>query len=81
MRGIAVPNGDISCTAEGTNEVVDRIILLTKIHVHYTIRLPAGADREKVDRAMASHVDKCPTAQSIKDSVAVSWTADFVENA
>jgi organic hydroperoxide reductase OsmC/OhrA len=81
VRGIAVPNGDISCTAEGTNEVVDRIILLTKIHVHYTIRLPAGADREKVDRAMASHVDKCPTAQSIKDSVAVSWTADFVENA
>ena len=80
MRGIAVPNGDISCTAEGTNEVVDRIILLTKIHVHYTIRLPEGADREKVDRAIASHVDKCPTAQSIKDSVAVSWTADFVED-
>ena len=80
MRGIAVPNGDISCTAEGTNEVVDRIILLTKIHVHYTIRLPEGADSEKVDRAIASHVDKCPTAQSIKDSVAVSWTADFVED-
>jgi organic hydroperoxide reductase OsmC/OhrA len=77
VRGIAVPNGDISCAAEGTNEVVDRIIVLTKIHVHYTIRLPEGADREKVDRSLASHVDKCPTAQSIKDSVAVTWTADI----
>ncbi len=79
MRGIAVPNGDISCKAEGTNEVIERIIVLTKIHVHYTIRLPSGADREKVDRSLASHVAKCPTAQSIKDSVEVSWTADIVE--
>jgi uncharacterized OsmC-like protein len=80
VRGIAVPNGSISCTAEGTNEVVDRIILLTKIHVHYTIRLPEGADQEKVDRALETHVAKCPTAQSIKDSVDVTWTVDFVES-
>jgi uncharacterized OsmC-like protein len=68
----------MSCTAEGTNEVVDRIVVLTKIHVHYTIRLPEGADREKVDRALSSHVSKCPTAQSIRDSVEVSWTADVL---
>ena len=78
MRGIAVPDGDISCTAEGTHEVVDRIILLTKIHVHYTIRLPEGVDQEKVDRSLATHVSKCPTAQSIKDSVEVTWSVDFV---
>ena len=81
MRGISIPDGDISCTAEGTNEIVDRIILLTKIHVHYTLRLPQGADREAVDRALASHVDKCPTAQSIKDSVEIEWTADVAEGA
>ena len=69
-------DGDIRCSAEGTNEVVDRIIVLTRIHVHYTIRLPEGADRETVDRALASHVGKCPTAVSIKDSVAIDWTAD-----
>ena len=80
MRGIAVPNGDIRCTAEGTNEVVDRIILLTKIHVHYTIRLPSGAPEDKVSRALETHVSKCPTAQSIKDSVEVTWTAEFVES-
>ena len=80
MRGIAVPNGDISCTAEGTNEVVDRIILLTKIHVHYRLRIPSGAPEDKVSRALETHVSKCPTAQSIKDSVDITWTAEFVEN-
>lgn len=78
MRGISVPNGDISCTAEGTNEEVDRIIILTRIDVHYSIRLPEGADREKVDRALASHVDKCPTAQSLKNSVEVDWSVEFL---
>ena len=70
-------NDAISVEAEGTNEVVDRIILLTKIHVHYSLRLPEGADREKVDRALDTHVAKCPTAQSIKGSVEITWSADI----
>jgi uncharacterized OsmC-like protein len=69
----------ISVEAEGTNEVVDRIIVLTKIHVHYTLRLPAGADREKADRSLDTHVSKCPTAQSIKNSVEITWSADIAE--
>lgn len=69
-------NDAISCRVEGTNEVVDRIITLTKIHVHYTIRLPEGADRSKVDRALETHVSKCPTAQSLEGSVSVGWSAD-----
>jgi uncharacterized OsmC-like protein len=78
VRGIAVPDGDIGCTAEGTNEVVDGIIVLTGIHVSYTIRLPVGAPEDKVSRALETHVGKCPTAQSIKDSVAITWSADVV---
>ena len=66
----------IRCTAEGRNEIVDRIIVLTAIDVRYTIRLPDGADREKVDRALETHVDKCPTAQSLKGAVEVRWSAD-----
>jgi len=59
--------------------VVDRIVLLTQIHAHYSIRLPEGADMEKVERALETHVAKCPTAQSIKDSVDVTWSVEFVE--
>ena len=66
----------IRVEAEGVNEVVDRMVVLTKIHVHYTIRLPEGAPREKVDRALATHVAKCPTARSLEAAVKVTWSAD-----
>ena len=69
-------NDAISVTAEGVNEVVDRVVVLTRIHAHYTIRLPDGAPRDKVDRALATHVAKCPTARSLKGAVEVTWTAD-----
>ena len=69
-------NDAIGVSAEGVNEVVDRMVVLTKIHAHYTIRLPEGAPREKVDRALATHVAKCPTARSLEGAVEVTWSAD-----
>lgn len=69
----------ISAEAEGVNEVVDRVVVLTKIHVRYTIRVPADAPREKIDRALASHVAKCPTARSLEGAVEVGWSAEVVE--
>ncbi len=72
-------NGAISARAEGINEIVDRIVTLTRIQVHYTLRLPQGAPRDKVDRALATHVSKCPTAQSLREAVEIRWTADVKE--
>ena len=72
-------NDAISVAAEGVNEVVDRMVVLTKIHARYTIRLPAGASRDKVDRALGTHVAKCPTACSLKGAVEVTWSADVTE--
>jgi uncharacterized OsmC-like protein len=69
----------ISATAEGTNEIIDRIPTLTGIHVHYTLRLPPDAPRDKVDRALETHVSKCPTAQSLKGAVDIEWSADISE--
>jgi len=69
----------ISATVEGINEMTDGMPLLTRIHVHYTLRLPAGAPRDKVDRALAGHVAKCPTARSLEGAVAVEWSADIEE--
>ncbi len=69
-------NDAIGVRAEGVNEVVDRMVVLTKIHAHYAIRLPEGAPREKVDRALATHVAKCPTARSLEGAVEVTWSAD-----
>lgn len=77
MRGIELDNDAITATAEGVNEMVDRIPTLTEIRVHYELRLPADAPRDKVDRALSTHVDKCPTAVSLKGAVEVTWTADI----
>lgn len=64
--------------AEGINEVRDRIPVLTRIHVHYALRIPPGT-RETVDRALSRHVEKCPTAASLQGAVDVTWSADIEE--
>jgi len=76
VRGISVPADAIVATAEGFNEVEDRMPLLKRIHVHYDITLP-GVDGETVTRALSRHVEKCPTARSLQGSVAVTWTAEL----
>ena len=78
VRGISMEPGAISATAAGTNAVVDRIIRLTRIDIAYTLRIPAGS-REVVDRALASHQHKCPTARTLAPAVEIAWTADVRE--
>jgi uncharacterized OsmC-like protein len=78
VRGIQLGNDDIRASVAGTNELSDGIITLTRIDVHYTVRIPAGS-RDTVERALSKHREKCPTAQSLKGSVAVEWTADIQE--
>jgi uncharacterized OsmC-like protein len=63
---------------EGHNEVRDRIPVLTRVHATYRLRIPRGS-RDVVDRALSRHVDKCPTAQSLKGAVEVTWEAAIEE--
>jgi uncharacterized OsmC-like protein len=77
-RGIQMGADDIRATAEGANELRDGIIMLTKIDIHYELRVPAGS-RETVDRALSRHQEKCPTARSLAPAVAITWTADIEE--
>lgn len=78
VRGIRLDPADIEADVEGTNELVDGIITLTRIDVHYRLRIPSGT-RETVDRALSRHRDKCPTAQSLVGAVVVEWTAEVTE--
>lgn len=77
MRGIKLAPDDISAEVEGINELVDRVPVLTTIRIHYRIALPEDAPRDKVQRALDTHVAKCPTAQSLKGSVDVQWSVEF----
>ena len=78
MRGISLDNEAIRVSAEGINEMRDRTILLTRIQVHYDLTIPAGS-REKVDRALSTHVEKCHIVRSLQGAVEVHWTADVRE--
>jgi uncharacterized OsmC-like protein len=78
-REIRLAPDAIRATAAGTNEVVDRIVKLTRIDIHYTLRIPAGS-RETVERALSRHREKCPTAMSLAGAVAVEFTAEIVED-
>ncbi len=78
MREVKLGTEQIRAEAEGFNEMRGKIPLLTRIHVHYTLQIPAGS-REKVDRALSTHVEKCPTAESLAGAVDVTWSADIEE--
>jgi len=79
VRGITLDPDAITARAEGTNEMADRIPLLRRIHVHYTLRLPPDTRRDRVERALDTHVAKCPTAESLKGAVEITWSADVTE--
>lgn len=77
-RQVKLPAEHVGCEVQGINEVRDGLPVLTEVRVHYRLRIPAGS-RDTVDRALSRHLEKCPTAATLKGAVAVSWTAEIVE--
>jgi organic hydroperoxide reductase OsmC/OhrA len=78
VRQVFLEQDALRAELEGVNELVDGLPLLREIKVHYHIRVPAEA-RERLDRALARHLEKCPTAASLRGAVHVSWTATIEE--
>jgi len=79
VRGIVLGDDGIVATAEGMNEIVDRIVMLRRIHVRYRLRLPRDASMDKVERALETHAAKCPTARSLEGAVEVTWSVDYAD--
>ncbi|MDP2481131.1 MAG: OsmC family protein [Candidatus Palauibacterales bacterium] len=76
VREVRLDPDAITAEVEGVNEVRDGVPVLTEIRIHYRLRIPAGT-RERVERALERHQSRCPTAQSLRGAVVVSWTADI----
>ena len=77
-REITLEEGAITAEVEGHNELRDRVPVLTRIHVVYSLRIPEGS-RETVERLLSKHPTKCPTAMSLKGAVDVTWEATVHE--
>lgn len=49
---------------------------ITKIRVLYKIKLPADKKAE-AERALSVHERGCPAAMSVKDCIAIEWSAEL----
>ena len=78
MRQVPVTRETLQADVEGDIEAVDKVLRITRIRVRYRLRIPA-ADREKVDRALATHATKCPAATSVMGCIDLDITADITE--
>lgn len=77
-RGINLEGDAIQAEVEGIHTMREGGIVLSQIIVHYHLKIPTGT-RDTVDRLLGKHQEKCPTAQSLKGAVEVSWTAEVTE--
>ena len=64
---------------EGDIEEVDGVLKITKIRIHYRLKIPRGT-REKVERALESYAEKCPAYQSVKGCIDCTWDAEIEES-
>ena len=63
---------------EGDIENVDGIIRITRIRVHYKLKIPEGT-RDRAQRALDTHQRKCPAAVSVQDSISIETSAEIEE--
>ncbi len=58
----------------GEIELVNRVLVIRRIHVHYRLRAPEAV-RETVDRVHRIHAEHCPVYQSIHKAIEI--TTDY----
>ena len=77
-RKIPTTPDRFSSEVEGTIENVDGKPLITKIKVHYTLKVPAGK-RADAERAIEVHEKGCPASQSVRRGIAIEWDGKVEE--
>jgi uncharacterized OsmC-like protein len=55
------------------------VLVIKRIHVRYLLRVDAGVDREKVQRAFDHHMPRCPVYRSIGGSIDCTTQLELVE--
>jgi organic hydroperoxide reductase OsmC/OhrA len=77
-RKIPTQPDKLSSEVEGFIENVDGKPLITRIKVHYHVKVPQGK-REETQRAIEVHEKGCPAAQSVQRGIAIEWDGVVVE--
>lgn len=78
-RQIAAYGGSLETEVEGDIEEGEhKVLLLTKVHVKYRLKIPKGK-REQAERALSLHHSRCPVSQSVERGIHVEWSAEITE--
>ena len=78
-RKIPTQPDRLTSEVEGTIENVDGKPLITRIRVHYKVRVPKGK-REEALRAIEVHEKGCPASQSVQRGIAIEWDGNVEED-
>lgn len=77
-RKVRFDRSSYEADVQGTIEAIAKTIRITKIHVHYKLRIPEGT-REEAERALRLHPEGCPAHQSVKDAIQITHDAEIEE--
>ncbi len=77
-RKIPTQPDRLSAEVQGVIENVDGTPLITRIKVHYSVKVPKGRRADAL-RAIEVHEQGCPASQSVRRGIAIEWDGDVVE--
>lgn len=63
---------------EGDIENVEGVLKITKIRVHYTLKVPQGKT-EEAKQALDTYIKSCPAAQSVIGCISITHDATISE--
>jgi len=70
-REISPEEGRASCVTSGEVEKEEGVLVIRRIHVHFTIRA-AEEKRAVVERVHGVFADKCPVFRSLRNSIQIT---------
>ncbi len=67
----------MSSEAEGEVHVEDKVLVIKRIHVRYTLTGCPDDKRDAAERSHAFHASRCPVAKSIGGSIDITTELTF----
>ena len=67
----------MSSEAEGDVHIVDKVLVIKRIRVRYTLTGCPDDKREAAERSHAFHAGRCPVAKSIGGSIEITTELTF----
>ena len=78
-RKIDASGGRLTAEVRGEIEKEEGVLVIRRIHAHYTVRAAEldEAQRVSLERAHALHADRCPVARSLKGAVEITTSYEI----